>query len=183
MAAQDSNLDDQARRKHAIAFLERGRQKQSPIKQEFTVYGQASLMMARGIFELLVSHEAVLFAVAIARTAVKPATYEADEYLRKDHVFLLERYFHYLESKQEMGLLVMDETDKEQDRTFVQRLQRYFTRTHNGRYRANKIVPTPFFVSSDMTYPNSGRRCLHILHQLGLSNSGNEWANAAGNRR
>lgn len=152
-AGQDLTLDEQARRKHATIFLEKGKQKQAPIRQEFTAYGQASLMMARGIFELLVSHEASLFAVAIARNVVKPPTYEAEEYLRKDQVFLLERYFHYLESKQEMGLLVMDETEKEQDRTFVQRLQRYFTRTNKGRYRASRIVPAPFFVSSDMTYP------------------------------
>jgi hypothetical protein len=78
-----------ARRKHSVAFLNRGQQNQSPTRQEFTAYGQAGLMMARGIFELLTSHGAVLFAVAISKSVQKPATYEAEEYLRKDHVFLL----------------------------------------------------------------------------------------------
>lgn len=164
-AAQDLSLDELARRKYATAFLERGKQKQAPTRQEFTAYGQASLMMARGIFELLVSHEATLLAVAIPRTVARPPTHEAEEYLRKDQVFLLERYFHYAESKQEMALLVMDETDKEQDRAFVRQLQRYFTRTDKGRYRSGTIVPTPFFVSSDMTYPiQAADVCIYCLN-------------------
>ncbi|MFI5103180.1 MAG: DUF3800 domain-containing protein [Terriglobales bacterium] len=150
-ANQGALMEHIARRKHAVAFLNRGQQKQAPTRQEFTAYGQACLMMARGIFELLTSHSAVLFAVAIPRSVQKPATYEAEEYLRKDHVFLLERYFYFLETKNEAGLLVLDETDKSEDRNFVRRLERYFTRTQTGRYRAARIVPTPFFVSSDMT--------------------------------
>ena len=42
------------------------------------------------------------------------------------------------------GVLVMDETDKREDRRFVARMEGYFTTTW--------IVPTPFFVSSDMAY-------------------------------
>ncbi len=91
-ASQDALMEDVARRKHSVAFLNRGLQSQSPTRQEFTAYGQACLMMARGIFELLTSHGAVLFAVAIPRSIQRPATYEAEEYLRKDQVFLLERY-------------------------------------------------------------------------------------------
>ena len=150
-ASQDMLMQDVARRKHAIAFLNRGKENQSPLRSEFTAYGQACLMMARGIFELLTSHGAVLFAVAIPKSVKKPVTHEAEEYLRKDHVFLLERYFYFLEMKNEAGLLVLDETDKSEDRNFVRRLERYFTRTQTGRYRAARIVPTPFFVSSDMT--------------------------------
>jgi len=156
-AAQDELMDDVARRKHAVAFLNRGKQKQSPTRLEFTAYGQASLAMARGVFQLLVSHEAVLFVVAIPRHALKPGTHAAEEYLRKDHVFLLERYYYFLEKMNESGLLVLDETDKTEDREFVRRLERYFTRTQVGRFRASRIVPTPFFVSSDMTYTRSKR--------------------------
>jgi len=150
-AMQGDPMEHVARRKHALAFLNRGAQNQSPTRQEFTAYGQACLIMARGIFELLNSHGAVLFAVAIPKSIQKPATYEAEEYLRKDHVFLLERYFYFLETKSEAGLLVLDETEKSQDRNFVRRLERYFTRTQTGRFRAARIVPAPFFVSSDMT--------------------------------
>jgi hypothetical protein len=68
-------------------------------------------------------------------------------------VFLLERYFYFLEQKREEGLLVMDETEKSVDRHFVALMHRYFTRTDTGIYRTAWVVPTPFFVSSAMTYP------------------------------
>jgi hypothetical protein len=74
------------------------------------------------------------------------------EFLRKDQVFLFERFFYFLEAKQEMGLLVMDDTDKTNDRRFVGRMERYFTLTQIGRQRTHWIVPAPFFVESDMAY-------------------------------
>jgi hypothetical protein len=109
--------------------------------------------MATGIFELLRQRKGRLFAVAIPKGVRKPDTFEAKEYLRKDHVFLLERYFYFLESQEEHGLLVMDEMEKAEDRRFVKRLEAYFRKTRTGRYRSAWIIPTPFFVSSDLTYP------------------------------
>lgn len=150
-AAQEGHLDDEARRKHCISFLNKTLQQKKATRTEFTAYGQASLIMARGIFDLLRSHEAVVFAAAIP-TVPKPATYAAKEFLRKDHVFLFERFFYFLEAEKEQGLLVMDETEKVQDRNFVRRMHMYFTRTGVGRQRTAWIVPVPFFVSSDMTY-------------------------------
>jgi hypothetical protein len=49
--------------------------------------------MARAVFEALRIFDARLFASVIPRTVVKPEAFHAEEYLRKDHVFLLERYF------------------------------------------------------------------------------------------
>ncbi len=152
-AAQDAPLHDASRRRRVVSFLEKGQQKKPQSRQEFTAYGQASLRMARGLFRILRDREAVLFAAAVPANIRRPATYEAKEYLRKDHVFLLERFFYFLNTRQEQGLLVMDETEKALDRRFVRRLERYFTQTQNGRDRASCIVPTPFFVRSDMTYP------------------------------
>lgn len=152
-AAQSARMPEEERRKHCRGFLTKGLEKKAPIRMEFTAYGQASLEMATGIFELLRQHEARLFAVAIPRAVIKPGTFEAAEYLRKDHVFLLERLFYFLEQEKQHGLLVMDETEKAEDRRFVRRLEAYFRKTKTGRYRSTWIVPTPFFVSSDMTYP------------------------------
>ena len=152
-AKQDPEMDDVARRKHALGFLNKGLQKDSPTCAEFTAYGQACLKMARDVFTLLSEHNGLVFAVAIPQKEKKPTSLEATEYLRKDYVFLFERYFYFLEEQQETGLLVMDETDKLQDRNFVRRLEAYFSKTGHGRYRTQHIVPTPFFVSSDMAYP------------------------------
>jgi hypothetical protein len=67
-------------------------------------------------------------------------------------VFLFERFFYFLEAMRDTGLIVMDATDKPGDRQFVRRMERYFTQTATGRQRTQWIVPTPFFVESDMAY-------------------------------
>ncbi len=151
-ARQASPMPDGERRKHARGFLTKGLEKKPPTRDEFTAYGQACLEMARGAFQSLDDHRAVLFAAAIPRNARRLPTGAAEEFLRKDHVFLLERFFYQLEAEQEHGILVMDEADKTEDRRFVRRMERYFTKTDNGRYRATWIVPTPFFVASELTY-------------------------------
>lgn len=151
-ASQDAIMDDDARRKFCLRFFNKGLRKDKPVREEFTAYGQASLEMVREIFLLLRDHNAVLFASMIPRGVKKLDTYEADEFLRKDHVFLFERFYYFLEGKQKHGLLVMDEIEKNEDHCFVRKLEQYFKRTQTGRYRASWIVPTPFFVSSFMTY-------------------------------
>jgi hypothetical protein len=164
-AAQDAPLADEARRRNCRAFLTKGLEKRSPRREEFTAFGQACIEMARGVMALLRDHAAVLFAAAIPRNAAKPETLEAEEYLRKDQVFVLERFFYFLESKCEHGLLVMDEVEKTEDRRFVSRLHRYFTKTATGRYRTTWIVPTPLFVASDMTYPvQAADMCIYCVN-------------------
>lgn len=151
-AAQSARFNDDERRKHCRAFLTKGLEKKAPTRDEFTAYGQASLEMARGIFELLRQLDTKLFASVIPATVVKPVTYEAEEYLRKDRVYLLERFFYFLESKQQHGVLVLDAVDRGADLKLVRRMERYFTTSLTGRYRAAWIVPVPLFVASDMTY-------------------------------
>lgn len=153
-AEQRGLLLDRDRRRLCRSFLDKGRRKTSPNRDEFTSYGQACLRMAEGVFELLEVHGAVLMASAIPRGVVRPPNFRFDDYLRKDLVYLLERLFYFLEEEdnREHGILVMDETDKHQDRRFVAQMEAYFTRTETGRQRTQRIVPNPFFVSSDMTY-------------------------------
>jgi hypothetical protein len=141
-AAQASPMAPEARRKHCRGFLTKGLEKKSPSREEFTAYGQACLEMARGAFQLLRDHGAVLFASIIPRSVTKPDATHIDEFLRKDHVYLLERYFYFLESKREHGLLVMDEVEKTADRKFVRQMEAYFIRTAPGQYRTTWVVPT-----------------------------------------
>ncbi|MEZ6103922.1 MAG: DUF3800 domain-containing protein [Pirellulaceae bacterium] len=164
-ASQGPEMPDEARRKHCRAFLQRGLEKASPSRDEFTAYGQACLRMASGIFQSLRDHNAVVIAAAIPKDVVKPNNEQAEEYLRKDHVFLFERFFYLLETKKDHGMLVMDEADKTEDRRFVRRLEAYFTKTQTGRYRTRWIVPSPFFVSSDMAYPiQAADLCIYCVN-------------------
>lgn len=152
-AAQAPALDGQERRRLSLGFLNKGAARQTPTRLEFTAFGQACIEFVRAVFRLMQTHEARIFAAAIPRGVTRPVTYETEEYLRKDQVFLLERYFYFLEQSREKGLLVMDESERMLDRDFVRRVERYFTATRAGRFRTSNIVPVPFFVASDMTYP------------------------------
>ncbi len=150
-AAQGSRMADAERRKQALNFLNSGAQKRRPRRDEFTAFGQACLSMAEGVLYLLASHDARVFAAAIPRDAAAVASLPTD-LLRKDLVFLLERYFYFLEEQHETGLLVMDGSEKQADRKLVRRIEWYFTDTMTGRQRTQWIVPVPFFVESDMAY-------------------------------
>ena len=164
-AGQGDVLADRDRQALCRSFLAKGRRHAAPDRTEFTAYGQACLLMAREIFALLKRYRAVVLASAIPRGVVKPPHYRFDDYLRKDVVFLLERFFYFLEAQREHGVLVMDETDKREDRRFVARMEEYFTKTASGRNRTAWIVPTPFFVSSDMAYAvQAADLCIYCIN-------------------
>lgn len=55
--------------------------------------------------------------------------YRLGDSLRKDQVFLFERFHYSLEEKNERGVIVMDETDKNPDWRFVTLMENYFTKT------------------------------------------------------
>jgi hypothetical protein len=150
-ADQEPELDAVARCKGADRFVTRSQQKLSPTRREFTAYGQACRLMAKRTLGLLERHEACLFASAIPRGARKPRDYRFDHFLRKDHVFLQERFYWFLERHQEHGLFVMDQTEKLQDKRFIRRLHDYYTKTKEGRQRSRWIVPAPIFVDSELS--------------------------------
>jgi hypothetical protein len=147
-AFQDPLQIDEERRRNVRAFLSKGLQKLSPKHADFSGYGQACFQMAQGIFQLLRDHNAKIFASAIPRGVKAPTDKPAEEYLRKDHVFLLERFYYFCRKIQEQGLLVMDQVEEQADYRFVRKLERYFVKTTKGTQRADWIVPAPFFSSS-----------------------------------
>jgi hypothetical protein len=161
--AQEAAMPDVARRRHASSFLRRTAAHEPPKREEFTAYGQASLYAARGVLSLLEKYRVRIFASAVPRGV--PAATECEDLLRKDSVFLLERYFYFLEEKDALGLLVFDETDKALDRRYLAQVERYFTLTANGRLRTRRIVPAPLFVSSDLAYPvQSADVCAYCIN-------------------
>ena len=145
-------LADDERQKAVRRFLSQGAQGLRPSRRDFIAYGQACLMMADGIFDLLERHDAVIFASLIRRGSRPPRGYRYEHFLRKDHIFLQERFFYFLEAKQEHGLFVMDQTEATDDSRFVKRLRNYYRKTQTGRMRTQWIVPDPLFVDSSM-YP------------------------------
>lgn len=156
---------NEERRKLCRSMLTKGLERKDSSFDELAAYGQACILMAEEIFRLLRDHDAKVFASVIPRGIKNPKSGTAVEFLRKDQVFLLERYFHFLEAKRDHGLLVMDEVEKTEDRRFVGRLQNYFVKTAKGKHRTAWIVPTPFFVSSDMTYAiQAADLCIYCIN-------------------
>lgn len=165
-AGQMPRLNDDERRKHCRSFLTKGlERKVNQTREEFTAYGQACLEMAEGVFQLLQEHDARLFACAVPRGAARPPADRSEDLLRKDIVFLLERFYYLLEEEKKHGILVLDQVEKSADRRFVTRLERYFSRTATGRYRSHWVVPSPFFVSSDMSYAvQAADLCIYCIN-------------------
>ena len=164
-AKQDEWMSDEERRKRARSFLAKGLEHIPPVREEFSAYGQACLHLSRGIFQALRANDATLFASVIPTTTKKPSSFEAEEYLRKDQVFLLERFFYALEAKQKHGILVFDQVEHGADRKLVRQIQRYFTKTQTGVYRSSWIVPVPLFVSSEMsTMIQAADLCIYALN-------------------
>ena len=138
------------RHKAVARLLTQKRQGIKPSKRDFVAYGQAKLIMADRIFELIKSHDGKIFASLIPCGVRRPKDYKFDHFLRRDQIYLQERYFNFLEGQQEHGLFVMDQIEVTEDRRFVRRLNDYYRNTQNGRERTQWIVPTPLFVDSQL---------------------------------
>lgn len=164
-SAQMGSFSDAERQAGVRRFLTKKLQKTRPSRRDFTAYGQASLLMADMIFSALQEYNAVLFASLIPCGEKPPKDYAFSHYLRKDHIFLQERFFYFLEQKADHGIFVMDQTDKENDRRFVRRLYDYYTRTRIGRQRTQWIVPYPMFVDSELSLAiQAADLCLYSIN-------------------
>ncbi|MDE0530727.1 MAG: DUF3800 domain-containing protein [Albidovulum sp.] len=163
-ANQEAPLDDVSCKKGARRFLTRSQQRQTPSKRDFTAFGQASIKMAHEVFASLKSHNAVLFASVIPRVK-PPPNYRFKHFLRKDLIFLQERFYWFLEAKQESGLLILDQVEKETDKRYLKRVQDYYIKTANGRKRSKWIVPYPLFVDSELSLgAQAADLCLYCIN-------------------
>lgn len=119
-------------------------------KAELTALAQAKLDYARKLLELCHHFRCKIFASIICDENSIPAD---KEMLRKDYVYLFERFYYFLEDKpgEPRGVVVFDELDKSSSHLLLGQMDKYFKKTTKGRYRAGLIIPEPFFVHSDLT--------------------------------
>lgn len=136
--------------KQLRAFLPNRGQGIKPSRRDFAAYGQARLIMADHIFKLIEDHDGKIFASLIPRGVRSPKDYKFDHFLRRDHIYLQERYFNFLEAQQEHGLFIMDQVEVKEDSRFVRLLNAYYRNTQKGLERTRWIVPTPLFVDSQL---------------------------------
>ncbi len=140
------------RRELARTFLARTARKEEPPPDTWRAYGQASIEFSRGLVNLLIRNEVKLIASMIPKgSESRPAEVNQD-FIRKDLTFLFERYFYFLEDHQSDGILVLDETDRVDDQRYLRKLERYFSVNDKGKQHSSLILPSPLFISSDMSY-------------------------------
>ncbi|MGL4489269.1 MAG: DUF3800 domain-containing protein [Rhizobiaceae bacterium] len=118
-------------------------------KERLTALAQAKIAYCNLALDLCREAGAKAFASIVPPTAPRP---QADM-LRKDYVYLFERFFYFLNSSpgDPMGYLVFDELDKSASHILLTQVSEYFVKTGNGQTRARLIIPEPFFVHSDLT--------------------------------
>ncbi len=117
--------------------------------KELIAYSKAVLEFVHNVLDIAASFNVRVIASVVASRAPRPEPGR----LRKDYVYLFERYFYFLEgmAPSERGLVVFDELDKTKSHLLVNQMTSYFLGTGTGRYRSSRIVPEPFFVHSELT--------------------------------
>ena len=119
-------------------------------RRELTALAQAKLSYVQELLVICSRFRAKVFASVVGRDAPRP---QQQDYLRKDYAYLFERFFYFLQDEDPVasGIVVFDELEKAQSHILVGQMDGYFKRTRNGRLRAGRIIPEPFFVHSDLT--------------------------------
>lgn len=141
-------LAHSALRKGAQAAAE-GRARSDATERELVAYSRQMLRFVDEVLNIAARHSVQVIALLVDTAAPRPEP----GLLRKDYVYLFERYFYLLETMPPSvrGLVVFDELDKSRSHLLIQQMAAYFLGTETGRYRSARIVPEPMFVHSDLT--------------------------------
>jgi hypothetical protein len=155
-AARDTHIPDAELTELAHACLQKGvnarkqgKDKSDATEREIIAYSRQVLNFTHQVIDLAASFNVKVFASVVDVESPRPEP----GLLRKDYVYLFERYFYFLEKlpSEERGLIVFDELEKSQSHILLQQMAAYFIGHQTGRYRSSRIVPEPFFVHSDLT--------------------------------
>jgi hypothetical protein len=120
--------------------------------RHFKALALAKLEYVRDVFDLLDQNNCRAFCSIVETDAIGSASGG----LRKDHAYLFERFFYYLEDRAndnypEHGVIVFDELDKAKSHLLINQTHVYFKETATGRHRSSLILPEPLFVHSELT--------------------------------
>lgn len=132
-----------------IAAKEAGENASEVTARELTGYSRSVLRFVDAVLDVAAAHDARILASVVDAGAPK----SGKDVLRKDIVYLFERYFHLLrdQASEQRGLVVFDELEKSRAKHLIQRMAEYFLGTETGRFRSSRIIPEPFFVHSELT--------------------------------
>ncbi len=132
-----------------ISAAENGAGTSAITERELVAYSRQVLKFVDEVINIAACYEVRVIASVVDIKSPRPDS----GMLRKDYVYLFERYFYLLggQPPHERGLVVFDELEKTKAKVLIQQMAAYFLGTQNGRYRSARIVPEPFFVHSELT--------------------------------
>ena len=145
-AAQMETIPPKRRAELARKILLDGK---SVSRERLTALAQAKIAYCEAALKLFHYSDVSAFASIIPRFAPRPQS----DMLRKDYVYLFERFFYFLNSRSDdpMGYIVFDELEKSASHILLKQVSEYFLSTRKGKTRSRLIIPEPFFVHSDLT--------------------------------
>jgi len=156
LAAQNIEIPEEELPSLAHSALEKGiqarkekRETSDVTARELTAYSRSVLRFVDAVLDIAAGHEVKLIASVVDANAARPDR----DVLRKDVVYLFERYFYMLQERcpDRRGLVIFDELEKSKAKHLIERMAAYFLGTKTGRFRSSLIVPEPFFVHSELT--------------------------------
>ncbi len=132
-----------------LAAHESGTSESGVTARELTAYSRSVLRFVDTVLDIAAAFNVKIIASVVDANAAKSDR----DVLRKDVVYLFERYFYLLQDWgfDRRGLVVFDELDKARAKHLIERMAAYFLGTKTGRFRSSLIVPAPFFVHSELT--------------------------------
>jgi len=122
----------------------------SATRLHMAALAQAKLAFVGEVLDLCAQYRCRAFGSIVLEP---PAERLPPQLLRKDYVYLLERFFYFLEDQDatSQGIVVFDELDKAQCTVLIDQMANYFKVFWKGRQRAARVIPEPLFVHSDLT--------------------------------
>ncbi|HEV7938426.1 MAG TPA: DUF3800 domain-containing protein [Solirubrobacteraceae bacterium] len=118
--------------------------------EELVAIAQAKLVFVDKALDLADRFGMTIFASIVPRDAPQQRD---GSFLRKDFAYLFQRiHCHVCERADHAhGVLIFDEQDKALSQGLLDQIHRYFEETDRGKQRAERMIPMPFFVHSELT--------------------------------
>lgn len=118
--------------------------------EELAALAQAKLEFVNRALDLAGDHEMTVFATIVPRDAPQQKDMT---FLRKDFSYLFQRiHCHVCDQNDHVhGVMIFDEQDPALSQRLLDQIHRHFLETDKGQHRAERMIPMPFFVHSDLT--------------------------------
>lgn len=139
------------RREEAIErLLEKNEQGLNVGREELAALGQAKIFFVKRVLGLAADFGMTVFASIVPRDAPQQRD---RSFLRKDFAYLFQRiHCHVCDQDDDVhGVLIFDEQDPALSQRLMGQIHKYFQETDRGQQRAERMIPMPFFVHSDLT--------------------------------